>query len=34
MPVPELLHARREFAQLLAVVADERGIDPMLVEKD
>lgn len=34
MPVSEFLHARRDFAQLLALVADERGIDPMLVEKD
>jgi len=28
------LHDRRDFDQLLAVVADERGLDPMLVEKD
>jgi hypothetical protein len=28
------LHARRDFDQLLALVADERGLDPMLVEKD
>jgi len=28
------LHERRDFLQLLALVADERGIDPMLVEKD
>jgi len=32
--VPDFLHARRDFAQLLAIVADERGLDPMLVEKD
>lgn len=30
----EFLHERRDFDQLLAVVADERGLDPMLVEKD
>ncbi|MGQ0708672.1 MAG: nucleotidyl transferase AbiEii/AbiGii toxin family protein [Rhodoferax sp.] len=30
----EFLHARRDFDQLLALVADERGLDPMLVEKD
>ncbi len=30
----DFLHARRDFHQLLAIVADERGIDPMLVEKD
>lgn len=30
----ELLHERRDFDQLLALVADERGLDPMLVEKD
>jgi len=32
--VPDFLHARRDFGQLLALVADERGLDPMLVEKD
>ncbi len=32
--MPEFLHDRRDFAQLLAVVADERRIDPVLVEKD
>ena len=32
--MPDFLHARRDFAQLLALVADERGLDPMLVEKD
>ena len=32
--MPDFLHARRDFDQLLAIVADERGIDPMLVEKD
>lgn len=31
--MPEFLHARRDFAQLLALVADERGLDLMLVEK-
>lgn len=30
----DFLHARRDFDQLLAVVADGRGLDPMLVEKD
>jgi hypothetical protein len=32
--VADFLHARRDFDQLLAVVADARGLDPMLVEKD
>jgi len=32
--VPDFLHARKDFDQLLALVADERGLDPMLVEKD
>jgi len=32
--VAEFLHERRDFDQLLRVVADERGVDPMLVEKD
>jgi hypothetical protein len=30
----EFLHERRDFDQLLAVVANERSLDPMLVEKD
>ena len=30
----EFLHERRDFEQLLLLVADERGLDPMLVEKD
>jgi predicted nucleotidyltransferase component of viral defense system len=30
----DFLHARRDFNQLLAVVADECGVDPVLVEKD
>lgn len=30
----EFLHERRDFDQLLAVVADGRGLDPVLVEKD
>lgn len=30
----EFLHERRDFDQLLSVVASERGLDPMLVEKD
>jgi hypothetical protein len=32
--VPDFLHARRDFDQWLARGADERGLDPMLVEKD
>jgi hypothetical protein len=32
--MPDFLHDRRDFAQLVAIVADERGIDPVLVEKD
>lgn len=32
--MPDFLHARRDFDQLLALVADERRLDPMLVEKD
>jgi Nucleotidyl transferase AbiEii toxin, Type IV TA system len=32
--MPEFLHDRRDFGQLIAVVADERRIDPVLVEKD
>jgi len=31
--MPDFLHARRDFDQLLALVADERGLDPMLIEK-
>ena len=30
----EFLHERRDFDQLLAVVANDRGLEPMLVEKD
>lgn len=30
----EFLHERRDFDQLLTVVASERGLDPTLVEKD
>lgn len=30
----EFLHARRDFGQLIAIVAEQRGIDPVLVEKD
>ena len=30
----DFLHERRDFDQLLAVVANERSLDPMLVEKD
>jgi hypothetical protein len=32
--VLEFLHDRRDFDQLLAVVANEQGLDPMLIEKD
>lgn len=32
--MPEFLHARRDFGQLLSLTADERRIDPVLVEKD
>ncbi len=32
--MPEFLHDRGDFAPLLSVVADARGLDPMLVEKD
>jgi hypothetical protein len=32
--VPEFLHDRKDFGDLLAVVADERRLDPTLVEKD
>lgn len=32
--MPDFLHDRADFGQLLALVADERGLDPMLVEKD
>ena len=30
----DFLHERRDFDQLLAIVANERALDPMLVEKD
>lgn len=32
--MPDFLHARGDFDELLAIVADQRGIDPVLVEKD
>lgn len=32
--MPDFLHDRRDFGQLVALVADERRIDPVLVEKD
>ncbi len=32
--MPDFLHERRDFGQLLALVADDQGLDPMLVEKD
>jgi hypothetical protein len=30
----EFIHERRDFDQLLTIVASDRGLDPMLVEKD
>jgi len=27
--MPDFLHDRRDFGQLIAVVADQRGIDPV-----
>jgi len=32
--MPEFLHVRRDFGQLVSLVAAERGVDPVLVEKD
>lgn len=32
--MPNFLHDRRDFGELLALVADQRRIDPVLVEKD
>lgn len=32
--MPDFLHDREDFDDLIAVVADEHGIDPVLVEKD
>ena len=32
--MPEFLHDRKDFEQLLAIVADEHAIAPVLVEKD
>jgi predicted nucleotidyltransferase component of viral defense system len=32
--VSEFLHDRKDFNDLLSVVADSKGIDPMLIEKD
>ena len=32
--MPEFLHVRRDFGQLVGLVAAERGVDPVLVEKD
>ncbi len=32
--MPEFLHDRNDFGDLLAVVADQRSLDPTLVEKD
>lgn len=32
--MPDFLHDRKDFDQLLAIVADEHAIAPMLVEKD
>ena len=30
----DFLHERGDFNQLIAIVAEQRGIDPTLVEKD
>ena len=30
----DFLHTRSDFNELLAIVAEQRGIDPVLVEKD
>jgi hypothetical protein len=30
----DFLHARVDFNELLSIVAEQRGIDPVLVEKD
>ena len=32
--MPEFLHARRDFGPLVSLVAAERSVDPVLVEKD
>jgi hypothetical protein len=32
--MPDFLHARRDFGQLVSLVAAERRVDPVLVEKD
>ena len=32
--MPNFLHSRRDFNELLAIVADQRKIDPVLIEKD
>jgi hypothetical protein len=32
--MPDFLHTRSDFNAPLAIVADQRGIDPVLVEKD
>ncbi len=32
--VPDFLHDHPDFRDLLAVVSDSLGVDPMLVEKD
>lgn len=32
--MPEVLHARRDFGQLVSLVSAERRVDPVLVEKD
>ncbi len=34
MPLKPYLHKRRDFSDLIRIVADERGILPALVEKD
>lgn len=32
--MPDFLHVRSDFNELLAIVAEQRGVDPVLVEKD
>ncbi len=32
--MPEYLHDHKEFAALINIVAEEKGIDPGLIEKD
>jgi hypothetical protein len=32
--MPDFLHNHPEFHQLIAIVAEQQGINPILVEKD